>query len=473
MSDQRTEGLPEARRAVARGRAVSWSIPLVTLGLALLLAWRAWGEGGTAIRVEMSSGHGIQAGDQVRYRDIQVGEVRRVTLSSDLARVVLEVRLAPDAGSLARVGSRFWVVRPRLSLEGIQGLETLVGARYLTVEPGADAAQRQTSFIALEEPPPGEVLDAEGLEVFLESEERYGLTAGAPLSYRGVRIGTILSVALANDASSVEARAYVRAPFVSLVRRDSRFFSLGGLETSVGLTEGFTLRMDSLRTLLLGGVGLATPTDPGPPAETGQRFTLQRSAQESWADWTPLLPVGSALDRGIPELARARLGWRAKGWFARRKATLGWLLQVGDHWVGLEELLVVPGDEELEEAALELGGESAGVDGPPAWSEGGIAARAVSVPGGQPAWPLARTRSPREPEDILLVADPATTPMALARQRLLADGAGWDLDGSVSLDRDWHGAAVLARSDGALIGFLGVHEGRSRVRLWPLGRSAK
>ena len=69
----------------------------------------------------------------------------------------------------------------------------------------------------------------------------------------------------------------------------------------------------------------------------------------------------------------------------------------------------------------------------------------------------------KEPEDSLVYGDPAAPPMALSSNRLTADGEGWAVDGAVSFEPSWHGACVLGRSDGALLGILLVEDGSARV----------
>jgi paraquat-inducible protein B len=93
----------------------------------VFLVVQAAGGRGQLITVYAEEGHGVKAGDALRYRGIDVGVVERVELSSKLDRVELYLRLDPDAHSLARAGSRFWVVRPQLTLDSFQGLETVVG----------------------------------------------------------------------------------------------------------------------------------------------------------------------------------------------------------------------------------------------------------------------------------------------------------------------------------------------------------
>jgi hypothetical protein len=467
-SSRPSDGLSEPPVALVepvRGWSWAWLLPLLALLLAVVLVVRAWGGRGPRLAVRAAEGHGLEAGDPLRYRGIQVGRVEEVALAPDLAEVVLAVRLEPEAAGLAREGSRFWIVRPELSLGGVQGLETLIGARYLAVLPGPEDAERQLEFVASEEAPLPEVQEPGGLEVVLEAPALGGLARGAPLLYRQIEIGTVLAAGLASDATGVEVRVHVRPAYAQLVRTDTRFFRSGGLAIDLGL-GGLEVEMDSLRSVVLGGIALATPAEPGAPVGTGHRFRLHERADEDWLEWRPALPVGSALlppGAPLPELLRARLRWKAGRFLAGDEDRSGWLLPVADGVLGPGDLLAVPLDARAGSAVLELEGERLPLASDPETGLAeGLARRALAVPGAR-AWPAERMRSLAEPEDLLVVLDATTPPMALAAARLQRDGEGWRVDRALVFDRAWHGAAVLARSDGRLVGLLLVVEGRGRL----------
>jgi len=448
--------LPERRR--------SWAfvLPLLAVLLVAYLLVEAYGRRGVAIRVLATDGHGIRAGAPVMHRGIAVGEVRGVRLTGDLTGVELDVVLAHEADALARVGSRFWIARPRVSLEGVEGLDTLIGARYLAVLPGEPGAAPQREFVALDEPSVADDLAPGGVEVVLVASDRRGLSPGAALTYRGVRVGTVLSLALASDATGIEARARVEPPFVELVRRDTRFFHDGGLDLELGLVSGLRIRLDSLQALLVGSVALAVPPDPGPRVESGHRFELHASPEPDWLSWHPPIPVGALAGAAgpRPEPLRAELSWDP-GLFGRRRSRAGWVLPVEGGVLGPLDLLAIPADVEDPEATLVLAGRRYPATSP-RWSDGTLAWVSLPLDPGAASAPLAPTafRAADAPEDALLVGDPLAPPVALAAARLSLGEGGWAVDPALPLDADWTGACAVARSDGRVLGLLVVREGR-------------
>ena len=118
-----------------------------------------------------------------------------------------------------------------------------------------------------------------------------------------------------------------------------------------------------------------------------------------------------------------------------------------------------------ETVALEVAGKTIPLTSAPKWAAHGLALLDVRV--AEHRWPDALRRSATEPEDCLAVGDPATAPLPLAASRLTPSEHSWVIDPAVSIDGTWHGASVLARHDGQLVGIILVEGDAARVALLP------
>lgn len=447
------EAVPEGKR---RGAWLVWLVPAAAAVVALWLWIGALLGRGPLITVELGSAHGLSAGDVLQHRGMVAGTVQDVELDADGGNVRVILRLRDDAEGLARDGSRFWVERPMLGVEGVRGLGTVIRGPHLEVLPGAGAPRRR--FVGLDQPPVRGPELADGLELVLEGPRRGGLVPGAPVLYRQVPVGKVLSCGLAVDARTVEVRLAIEARYAGLVRADTRFWQVGGVQLEAGILNGLTMRLDSLAALALGGIAFATPEDHAPePVVTGHRFKLHRKPDDDWLDWTPSLPVNSAaLGGGVraPVLRRAALSWVEAGWWTRKRSHAGWVLPLGDAVLGPADLVVPPANDDIEQLRFELGGVSHELVGE-AQVHGLLALRRLPGVGGAPP---AALRAPGAVEDLVLV-DGDGAELVLAASRLRADGDLWALvDGRV-LDPSWHGAAACALADGAVIGFAVVGDG--------------
>ena len=446
-----------------------WIIPGLALLLVVWVIWSAIANQGREIRISFADGRGIKAGDELRYRGIVAGEVDRVSLSDQLEGVIVQVRLTPQADHLAGEGSRFWIVRPQAGITGITGLETVVGDKYLTVQPGPVDAVPRSEFVGLEDPPVPDLQHTGGVEVTLESQQATGLRPGLGVFYRSVRIGGILATGLAADGSAVETRVYIRPAYRHLIRRDTKFWNAGGVHMTGGLTE-LSLHIGTLETVLHGGVAIAVPPSAGPESESGARFDLHNHPEKEWLDWEPsvdnrLLAVPGELPR--PQLAT--LTWKHDGLLrnpARRRT--GWVLPVEGTLVGPRDLLALPDGLIDGSARLLLAGRSLELDDNVQAIGNHVARRASAADTRQgdadaAAAPL-QLRRITAPEDGFLITGGDQPPLLIAAARYEAGpDEGWAIEPSIPLDTSHHGGVIVATADGAVIGCLIVQDRQGRV----------
>lgn len=467
-------GFPTADIVVAApatrlaGQAISrlWWVTLACLVAAVALVWAQFSGRGPRIQITFAEGHGLEPGDAVRHRGIVVGEVRRVRLADDLNGVTVHVELTREAAPLAREGTRFWIERPEFRVGQVRGLDTLLGGRYIGLAPGSADAPRATEFRGLEAAP--EMWDAfgDGLEIVLESKRRMGIEVGSPVSYRGIKIGSVQSVGLANDSATVLARAAIQPRYRALVCEESRFWSKSGFDVRFGL-QGLELDAETLSTIAAGGVAMATPEPPGRSVTTGHRFELFESPRNEWLQWQPRVALGSAslpadAPTPAPMLAILRRPGRALGMFGGRRER-GWLLLLDDgRLLGPARLLEGNADGE---SVLEVSGQEYSLTAAGAKSEGKLAVFSPPVPlADGDAWPVNRFRAADEPEDVLLTCGSDDKTVPLAAERITAGAGRWHVESGVPIDESWLGACAVAARDGFLVGIVVAEDDRMVVQ---------
>lgn len=470
------------------GASRMWWLTLAAVVVAGVLVWRSSNQHGPEIVIRFPEGHGLAAGDFVRHRGIEVGHVDALLLADDLRGVEVKVTLLPSADGLAVEGSRFWIVRPQISLTEVRGLDTAVGAKYIAVSPGPAGGTVAHSFDGLASPPPGN-LDQPGVEIVLRGESSFGLTPTAPVAWRGVDVGEVLSVDLASDTRFVDVRIRVDAKYQNLVRANSKFWATSGLGIDAGFT-GFSLKAESLTTIARGGVSFITPAGEGNSAAVppGHVFTLHAEEEDDWLDTASTV---SLIEFQPPPTVMLRATWKHKtlGFTRTGQRNAHAVLLAGD---GEPTMLVAPASatEQPQDALpdswrLELlapGVAEPLVQLPPDVelhsTETGLVTASVrsSVPA-QRTIPVTRVRQPGEPEDCCLVRSvsgetgPDSMIHSLSRTALSPSGSGWQVDSEgVDLD-DWHGAAAVAMRDGALLGLFLVGETGARVVAMPASQA--
>ncbi|MEO8904516.1 MAG: MlaD family protein [Polyangiaceae bacterium] len=278
------EALPRARIEHRHGFSWIWLVPLAALALVAYLGYTLVSRHGPLVSLSFKTADGLTAKQtQVRYKAVTLGTVDSIRLSEDSSHVVVTVRMTSEAEPLLTSQARFWVVRPQLTggLSAIQsGLDALVSGAYVALDPGPKGGRDQRSFEGLEAPPSVRS-DEPGTVYFLTAPSVGGLSPGAPVYYRDVNVGELLSFEL--EQESVKLRIFVHAPYDRHIVAETRFWNSSGFSIDTG-AEGLRVQLQSVRTLLSGGIAFRTPSDaeghPQSAAQTNfQLYDTRRAAE--------------------------------------------------------------------------------------------------------------------------------------------------------------------------------------------------
>jgi paraquat-inducible protein B len=224
-------------------------------------------------------------------------------LTKDLQHVEVRARLQRSAAGLACEGSQFWIVRPEVSSGGLHGLETIVSGPYIQARPGSGKSQAR--FSGLEEAPVDQ--DQNGkFEVVLTTRQISTLSVGSSVYYRGVEVGAVSYFALNNDARMISIHLLIETNFAPLIRADTRFWNAGGISVRLKLL-GINVSAENFKSLIIGGIAFATPTDPGLPARPGSTFPLYDKPESSWLDWSPSIAITNAEAKGTGDASPSML----------------------------------------------------------------------------------------------------------------------------------------------------------------------
>ncbi|NVM88021.1 intermembrane transport protein PqiB [Variovorax sp. SG517] len=250
-----------------------WLIPIVAALVGITLVARIIMERGPEVVLTFKTAEGLEAGKTaVKYKDVQIGLVTSLRLARDRSHVRVLVQFNKDAQSFTAQDSRFWVVRPRLDTSGISGLNTLLSGAYI----GADAGvSKETAgeFTGLETPPIV-TRDDSGKQFLLRANDVGSLDVGSPVYFRRIKVGQVAAYELDGDGRGVTLRVFVNAPYDKFVGMNTRFWQASGIDAQLS-ASGFTLRTQSLATILLGGIAFQAPDDAmGPVAKENAAFTL-------------------------------------------------------------------------------------------------------------------------------------------------------------------------------------------------------
>jgi len=259
-----------------------WLVPIVAAVIVISLLIKNWANAGPQITISFLSGEGVQVGKTlVKYRDVTVGSVSAVRLSADHQTVVVSANLSKDTADLLKEDTQFWVVRPRIGVGSVSGLDTLLSGAYIGMKSGT-GTRREREFVGLENPP-ALAHGPHGRVLQLHAARTGSLSTGAPVYFRQFQVGRVIDENLLLDGST-RVTVFVEAPYDGFVKPVTRFWNASGIDVKLG-ADGLKVQTESLAALIAGGLAFDDgPTEAVPAAAVASGdFTLYKNETEAMA----------------------------------------------------------------------------------------------------------------------------------------------------------------------------------------------
>lgn len=285
MNERDDAAVPEARAKEHRVFAWVWAVPIAAAAIVVWLGVRHFVIRGPEITISFKSADGLQAREtQVRHRGVTVGSVEELELANDLSRVIVHVRMTRSAAAALNENTKFYIVAPHVSVEGISGLSTLVSGAYIEMSPSR-GTKPQHEFTGLDAAPVVDP-DTPGRRFTMTADDLGSLTRGSPITYHGVTVGQVERYTIAPDGH-LTLTLFIESPHDQLVHRETRFWNAGGVDVSVG-ARGVRIRASSWQQVISGGIAFETPDSAraAAPAAAGASFRLYDSERAAQRDPT-------------------------------------------------------------------------------------------------------------------------------------------------------------------------------------------
>ena len=292
---------PEIKKK--KGISPIWILPIIALLVGGWLLYRGVQNAGIDVIVHFKTGEGITVGKtKVMYKGIPVGVVRDMDVDKNLKGVALTIEMDKKTRKGLVEDTKFWLVKPKVSAGRISGLSTLLSGSYIGVQRGRSHKECR-EFIGLEEEP-GKSLDVPGLHFSLKADALGSIQKGSNIYYKNIVVGSVQNFRLL-DGTGVEIDAFVEPQYADFIRTSTRFWNSSGVVVKGGIS-GFKVRMESVASLVYGGISFYTPKEKmaAPRAQNGEEFSLYEDfeAAEYGIKITLRLPSAMGLAAGVSKV---------------------------------------------------------------------------------------------------------------------------------------------------------------------------
>lgn len=187
------------------------------------------------------------------YKGVEAGLVKEIKYDPVKNKTEVKIKVHNDFRSFANEKAYFWIVKPQLNFNHVDGLDAIVKGNYINFVSSDLNSKQKASFILHDKKP-----RKEGVSIAVFTQDIKGLKEGAALSYRGIEIGAVSTYRINKDKKSFTVDLIVEPKYTRLLNASSVFYHNGGVELQAGL-DGIDLKVGSLESILRGGIGVETP----------------------------------------------------------------------------------------------------------------------------------------------------------------------------------------------------------------------
>lgn len=223
--------------------------------------------------VEFPSAQGLTQGvTKVIYKGMPVGRLVTLSYNHDTDTITGRFGIDPRFGQFITDKTRFWLIKPQLSIAGISGLDALLTGAYLTfyTAPGGEPVNNH-HFSAANGPDPTDYSDP-GLHLKLTVSSGKSVNEGAPVYFNDFIVGNVQSRSLEGTQSVLHI--LIDEQYRHLINRSTRFWNTSGINFSANVQKGISLQTSPLASVLVGGVAFYTPSTEARAVDNGYSFEL-------------------------------------------------------------------------------------------------------------------------------------------------------------------------------------------------------
>lgn len=242
----------------------------ITIGASLTYKW--YKHLGKDITISFNDVSGlVPHQSKILYLGVQIGDISNIFIDIKTGRPKIRARIDKHAATLLGPNSKFWIVSPEFGLGEIDNLSTIATGNYIGVNP--IPGDPTDEFVGLDLPPVDNEF-ASTLTLKLQASSAPGVEPGSAILYRDLQIGEVGSMGLSKDKKHVLITIFINAPYADVIRKTSYFANISGFHASIHIFSGSEISLNSLRTLIKGGISVTTPNLQAPPARNNDVFKL-------------------------------------------------------------------------------------------------------------------------------------------------------------------------------------------------------
>ena len=254
-----------------------WIVPIIALIIASSLVFQYYSSLGIKVTINFPKNEGLKAGQSlVKYKNVSIGVVEKITLDEEGHGVIVEVRMNKDVADYLNYEAKFWIVRPEVGTGGISGLDTIISGTYINMyskKIDSIFGKSKKDFIGL---PKAYRIKKEVSYFVLNSSNGYNISLNTPIYMKNIKVGKIEYINMSPDDKSIQYILYVKKEFVKHININSRFWVKNMLNMTLQ-NSTLSVNVAPIQTLVTGGIEFSSDVSNPIPLKGDITFHLYKS----------------------------------------------------------------------------------------------------------------------------------------------------------------------------------------------------
>ena len=209
----------------------------------------------------------------IYYRGVKAGKMQSIDYDPALDETTIYIQLKTQYVPLLNENAHFWIVEPKINLQGVQGLDAIPSGAYLTFD-SALGGKAKSDFILYETPPA-----KRGLTYHLTADNVGTLKVGTPVSMKGVEMGIVTDIRFDKNMTKNSVDVLIYERFNKFVNSSTSFYVQRAVEVEASFKD-ITLKTGTLENFLMGGIEFETFDPNAKPSNLSSKLYTDRASLE-------------------------------------------------------------------------------------------------------------------------------------------------------------------------------------------------
>ena len=209
---------------------------------------------GLNITFEMQETNNLPNGAGILFKGHGIGRINHIRYDTSSQSFIAQATINPAFSELVTEKSKFWVEKTAVSFSKIKNLGNIITGDYLGFSHSENYKQekQKTDFVLNSFK---NDTQENSLTISLVADNANGLSKGASVSYKGIIIGKVTSLALTKDSKQVKTTLNINNQYKYLINKASKFHLLSGVDFKASL-KGVEVKSKPIQNIIQGGIAL-------------------------------------------------------------------------------------------------------------------------------------------------------------------------------------------------------------------------